>query len=231
MASVIDSFRETFSDRFSFFKLVTLAIPAYYSYEVYLNSKKNYDWFFFIAGLTVFFLFGFLISVTSNVINDKDTVLPSLNPFKLAFTSFKGLLALTPTTIIAVLLANYACSKINILPWLDITFKIIIWLVMSAIILTAFLMYTQKEKISDAYNLKFLFEKSGDLITAIIFFLIQLILINLLTGGFIGYTLFILFGFGHIFDFFCSLLLIFNIAVTGHYMAQVHYELFYDKKD
>ena len=225
MASIIDSFRDVFTDRLSFLKLVVLAIPVYCSYLVYLQSKRDFTGFFWIAGITLFFLFGFLIQITNNVLNDANTTLPSLNPFKLAFVSFKGIIALLPSILIPCLIANYVCSFINIISWLDITLKTIIWLVVVSIITTTFLMFALKEKILDAYNMKLLSSASGDMILTLIFFIIQIVIINIPTSAFVGYTLLILFGTCPMFDFFLAFAIVFNVAVTGHYMAQVHYEL------
>ena len=230
MASIIDSFRETFGDNLSFLKIFILSIPVYCSYQVYINDKKDYTGFFWLTGITLFFLFGLLIKVTNNVLNEKDSVLPSFNPFPLAFSAFKGSIAVGPAAWISCALANYVCSFINIIPWLDITLKSVIWLVVAAVITTSFLMFSTKERILDSYNLKILSDKSGDLMVMLIFFLLQLILINIPTTVFIGYVLIILFGFGPIINEFIAIALVFNIAVTGHYMAQVHYEVFsYEK--
>lgn len=230
MASIVDSFREVFSDRLSFLKIFVLAIPVYYSYQVYLEPKRDFTGFFWIAGITSFFLFGFLVEVANNVINETDKILPALDPLKLGFSAVKGLLAIGPAALISCLPANYICSLINISPGIDVTLKSIIWLVAAAIIIISFLLFSTNKKISDAYNFKIIYQKSGDLITSIIFFIIQLVVINLPTNGFIGYILFVLFGYGLIFIFFLALALVFNIAVTGHYMAQINYEvLTYDK--
>lgn len=230
MASIVDSFREVFTDRLSFLKIAILAIPVYYSYQLYLQSKQDFTGFFWLAGITLFFLFGVLIEVTNNMVNERDRILPSLNPFKLAFSAIKGILAIGLFVLISSLLANYVCSLINIIPWLDITLKSIVWLVAASIIITSFLMFSTKKRILDAYNLKILSQKAGDLLITLIFFIIQLAIINIPTSAFLGYIVLILFGFGPIFNFFLSIVLVFNIAVTGHYMGQVHYELLtYDK--
>lgn len=230
MASIVDSFRETFSDNFSFLKFFVLSIPLYFSYELYVNAKNDYSGFFWLFGLTLFFLFGFLIKVTNRVLNESDSVLPSLNPLKLAFSAFKGIIAIGPLTWISCALANYVCSFINIIPWLDITLKTLIWLVAAAISVTAFLMFAAKEKIIDAYHLKVLSDKAGDMIVVLLFFVLQLLVINIPTTVFIGYTLLVLFGFGPVFNAFIAIAIVFNVAVTGHYLAQVHYELFsYEK--
>jgi len=225
MASIVDSFRDVFTDKLSFLKLVVLAVPVYYSYQVYLQSKSGFAGFFWIAGITLFFLLGFFIKIVNNMLVAKNSVLPSFNPLPLAFAALKGILAILPLTWICVWLANYICSLIYIIPWLDTTLKISIWLVVAAIITTSLLMFCTKEKISAVYNLKLLSKASGDMILALIFFVIQAVVLNIPTTGFLGYTLLILFGVGPFFNFFVAIAIVFNVAVAGHYMAQVHYEL------
>lgn len=225
MASIIDSFRDVFTDKLSILKLVILAVPVYYSYQVYTQSKAGYGGFFFVAGITLFFLLGFFIKIVNNMLVAANCVLPSLNPFKLGFVALKGILAILPVTLISVWLGNAVTSIIYIIPWLDTTLKVSIWLVVAAVIMTTLLMFCTKEKIKDVFNFKLLSKASGDMILALIFFVIQLLIINLPTTGFIGYTLKILFDYGPLFNFFIALAVVFNIAVSAHYMAQVHYEL------
>ena len=85
-------------------------------------------------------------------------------------------------------------------------------------------MFTTKKRILDAYNLSVLSLKAGDLIVVVLFYLLQLIIINIPTNAFIGYTLIVLFGFGPVFNAFLAIALVFNIVVTGQYLGQVHYE-------
>jgi hypothetical protein len=225
MASIIDSFRDVFVDKFSFFKILALACPLYYSYQVYMQSKSGFFWFSCVAGVTLFFMLGFFIRIINNMLNDCNSVLPSLNPFILGFVALKGVLAILPVTWISVWLANYVCSMIYIVPWLDTTLKVYIWLVVVSVVLTTLLMFCTKEKIQDSYNMKLLSKASGDMILSLVFFVIQLVILNLPTTGFLGYTLLILFGQGSFFNFFVALAVVFNVAVAAHYMAQVHYEL------
>lgn len=225
MASIIDSFREVFSDNLSFLKMIILAIPVYFSYHIYFETKQDFTGFFWLAGLTIFFLWGVLIDVTNNVLSERNQVLPSLNPFPIAFTAFKGVLAIAPVAVITFLLANYLSSLIKIMPWIDFTLKFIIWFIVIAVIITAFLLFCTQKRILDAYNVKLLFQKLSDVAITLLFFFVQLAVANLPTTVFLGYTLLILFGVGPIFNSFMSLAIVFNIAVIGHYMAQVHYEV------
>lgn len=225
MASIIDSFKEVFSDRFSFLKLVVFTVPAYYAYQSFIQSKQDFTNFFWILGITLFFLVGFLIKATGNVINDGDSILPSLNPLKIAFTAVKSIVALGPVCYILYLVVNYIFTLMPVIPWVDITIKYLVVLLAVAIVSISLIMFAKRENILDAYNLKIIFKKAGDLILVIYFFMIQLFIINLIFIGFIGYTLFLLFGPGLILDFFILYSVVFNLAVTAHYLGQVDFEV------
>lgn len=224
MASIIDSFKEVCTERFAFLKIIVLSIPLYYSYQVYLQSKQDFTYFYWVVGITLFFLFGVLIKTTNNVINSNDSILPSLNPLKLAFSAAKGICSVGPAIIIFYLLASYLCSIINIIPWLDITLKSIVWIVVSSCVVISFLMFSARENIFDAFNVKAFFEKSGDLIVVILFFLVQLLIINVIVNGIIGCAIALLFGHGPILDSFIVIAVILNVCVIGHYLGEVHFE-------
>jgi len=222
MASIIDAFRETFTDRFAFLKMLVLSIPTYFSYILYVKKSPDFIW---LAILTVLLLLGFLIKVANRVLNDKDSVLPSLNPFPLLWSAIKGLIAIGPISWISCFLANYFCSLINIIPWLDIILKTILWIVAISITLTSFLMFVTKESVIDAYRLKLLFNKAGDLIVVVIVLLIQLLFMNAFTVGIVGYIIYVLFGWCDFLIFFIAYAVVFNIGALGHYMAQSHYDI------
>lgn len=225
MASVIDSFKEIYGDRFSFIKIFVFSALIYYCSQLYIGSKNDFEGFYLVLSLVLFLLFGFLAETTNNVINEKDHVLSSLNPIKLSYTAIKGILAITPYSIVALFLANYFSSMIHIMPWLDIILKTTIWLIAASIIITPFLMFAANKRILDAYNIKIVFEKAGDVMVTLIVFLIQLIITNLPTFGFLGYVLFIIFSYGIILNIFICIAIIFNIGAIGHYLGQVHYEV------
>lgn len=230
MASIIDSFKETISDSTAFYKIVVLSIPVYFSLDAFAKSEQDYSWCIFLSAITLFFLFGVLIKVTSGVLNEQDTVFPPLKPLKIILSALKGFVAVTPISIFSIWLANYAVSFINIIPWLDITLKSVIWILVASVIMTVFLMFVSRESIKDAYNLKMLSDKSADLMVALIFYIIQIVLVNVVVVGFVGYSIVILFGFGPLFNFLISAALVFNIGLSGHYFAQLQYEVLgYDK--
>lgn len=227
MASILDSFREVYGDHLSFIKILVLSIPVFYCYQIYAAAKVNgnFNDFFLMSYITLFFIFGFVIEITNNVINERDKILPSLNPITLAVTSFKGVLAVGPAILITCFIANYLSAFINIIFWLDIILKTVLWLVAASIIVTSYLLFAANKKIIEAYNVKTIFQKAGDLIVVLIFFVLQLIIMNIPTSAFIGYTVFVLFYYGFVFDAFIAIAVVFNLAVLGHYLGQVNYEV------
>lgn len=233
MASIIDSFRDTFGDKLAVLKLLVLTVPAYYSYTLYLQSQQGPNGFWFVASLTFLLLFGTMVKVTSNIINERCYILPALkSPHLIFYSALKAIVAIFPMVIIPYFIAKYLCSIINVIFWLDITLKTLIWLIFASIVVTAFLMYCVREKISDAYNIKLIYQKAGDLIVVLIFFVIQIAIMNIPTTIFLGYLLYVLFGYCPLLDFFIALSVVFNICATGHYLGQVHYEtIVYSKTD
>lgn len=224
MASIIDSFREVVKDRFSLPKLFILALPVYFSYLIFLQSKNDFTVFYWSIGITVFILFGFLIKLINNVINAHSSCLILLNPLGIILASIKGIVAVGPVCLISCWLGNYLTSLINLVSWFGLTIKIVIWLVFAVFILTSFLMFCENENIKDAYKVKVVFGYAGDLIGVFAFFLFLLVFLNVLTIGFIGYVLFLLLGQGVIFNFFIAMAIVFNLAVSGHYLGQIQYE-------
>lgn len=222
MASVIDAFRETFTDKLSVVKIALLALPLYYSYGLYINKSSAFG---LIATITAVLLFGALIQVTTRVLNDENSVLPGFNVFRVLLSALKGIIAIAPYVFICGFLANYICSLIYIIPWFDNIIKTLIWLVATSIIVMSFLMFSTKESILDAFKLKILFEKAGDLIIALFFLSIQFAFINVFTNGILGYTIYILFGAGEILNFFIAFAITFNVMALGHFLAQLHYSV------
>lgn len=232
MASIVDAFRETFGDRLALLKLVVLTIPVYYCYNLYLQSQQGTSNFGIVAALAGLLLFGVMVKVANNIINENLFVLPSLNPFMLWFSALKAIVAIFPMVVIPYFISRFICSMINIIYWLDITLKSLIWFVFASIVVAVFLLYCVNENIREAYNFKLIYQKSGDLIVVLIFFIIQILIMNIPTTAFLGYVILVLFGQSPIFDFFVTFAFVFNLCAIAHYLGQVHYEtIVYNKVD
>lgn len=228
MASVKDAFEEVMHDNSSSLKCILYAIPLFYSVNMYFNSQVDYSAFFWMAGITFVLLFGFMLQCTSNVKNDKDRVLPSLNIFTLIGSGLKGLIALGPAIAVCCWVGFWAVSQINTFftePNTALTFKIITWLILGSLILTGYMLYSKNFKIIDAYNLKTISQSSMDIMVRIIFMIPGIAILNGLVVGSVTYLLWVFLGIPNpICTFFWCVAIVYNLAIIGHYIAQIDFE-------
>ena len=229
MASIKDAFEEAIQDNGALTKYFLFAIPVYYCTGLYLNSDKNeLSKFWTISIITFILLFGFLIECTTNVRNGKDSVLPSYNIIAIFWSGIKGIVALGPSIVLNSTLAYFTCNLISNYVTEATTLlmlKCMVWGVFGAFILTSYLCYARTFKISDAYNLKSISDSSMDILIAIIFMIPQILIADALLISPVTYIVWIFFGIPHpIAIFYWSMCLIFNLAMCGHYLAQIAYE-------
>lgn len=236
MASIKDAFEEAIQDHGALTKYFIFAIPVFYCTFLYTNADKNgLSAFWAASGITFLLLFGFLIECTTNVRNGKDYVLPSYNIFSIFWAGIKGTVALGPSIAINSVLATLICNLIsNYIPEPNtlVVFKFIIWAVFGSIILTGYLCYAKTFKIIDAYNFKAISESSMDILIAVLFMIPQVLIANTLLIAPVTYVIWVFFGIPHpIATFYWSMVLIFNLAMCGHYLAQVGYEAIATKEN
>lgn len=166
---------------------------------------------------------------TYNVRSGNMTVLPSYNIIPVLWTGFVGLLVLAPAALggyfaskfIVSYAGNYVAAE-NILKIIEY----ICYAIFSSFVLTIYLLYTNKFKIKDAYNLNLISKYCIDILLAVVFMLIQVALIDSLILAPITYLIWIFFGIPHpVGTFFWCVVGVLNLAMLGHYMGQVSYEI------
>ncbi len=225
MASIKDAFEESFHDHHALTKYFIFAIPVYYCVDLYSKNDNN---FWAVSAAVFILLFGFMIKCTSNVRNGKNYVLPSFNIISMFWDGIKGLVALGP--IIAIcswlggttgkFLSEYFPDPASMRVW-----YFIIWGLLVSIMMTGYLCYARNFKISDAYNIKTIWNSCVDVFAGVLFMIPQILLVNAIIAGPITYIIWLFFGIPHpIAVFFWSMCLILNLSITGHYLAQVDYE-------
>lgn len=224
MVSIIHSFREVFTERFSLLKIVCFVIPLYYLFLLYEQGPKGLCLFHTILYPTLFFLVGFIIKITNNIANERIVTMPALNPILISISAFKGFVGIGPLSFALVLISIHLSSLINSGTSVDMVLKSIIWLVCLSIILASFLLFCERESIADAYRVMLLIKNTGIVAFALIIFLLQTTVINLVTFGVIGYTLFIIFGASRIFDLFIIFAIVFNLAASANYFGHAYCE-------
>lgn len=234
MASIKDAFEESMQDKHAFWKYLIFAIPVFFCVQLYMNGAWNGFWALVIP--TYFLLFGFLAECTANVRNGKDSVLPSFNIFKLFWSGIKGTVALGPSIALNCWLASLVAYKLlpNYIlePKTCAIFQGIVWALFGAIILTGYLCYAKSFKILDAYNFKVISKSCVDILLAVLFMIPQVAIANVLLIVPVTYVVWVFLGIPHpIAIYYWCMVVIFNLAMCGHYLAQVDYESIGTRED
>ena len=235
MASIKEAFTEVFQDDNSFVKSLILAIPLYFCVNAYINgSKEEMAGLWWLCIVTYLLLFGFFIKCTANVRNTESHVMPSLNLFELIWNGFKGTLALGPSIAINSYIAYFLCDlAAKHLPASVVltAFQTVIKCIFASIVLTGYMCFSRKFKISDAYNLKAISKSSADIMIAALFMIPQLLLAASLLLLPICYLLWLFWGTWHpISIFYYCIVFVYTLAMAAHYLAQIDFETI-DRED
>ena len=107
-----------------------------------------------------------------------------------------------------------------------LVFGIVIYIVFSSLTFTSYLLYSRRFEISDAFDLKKIFNYCIDVLVAMVVMLIMLALIDLVLLFPVNYIVWLFFGIpSHVAIYCWSVAAVLNIAMIGHYMAQIDYEI------
>ena len=227
MASIKDSIEEIMNEDRSLIKLLVYAIPIYFTY--FLFSIGNVGLGYLVGFLVVIMLLTIFTKAFYNVRCENNLVLPDLNIFSYIFSSTKTLFAICPIFLVCFWITKILL-RIEIpipLDNIQLIYSIIVYAIMTSIVLTSMINYAKTENIKDAYNLKVISDTCIDILIAFVIYLPQLIVVNALVLGVIAYLFGILwYLLNPIFIFLCSIAVVFDVAVTGHYLAQIDYENF-----
>lgn len=233
MASIKDAFDETLQDEHALAKYILLAIPLFLCSKFLINyNEVNYFVPTFL--FTLILLLGFALKCTTNVRASKNEVLPSFVSFPiLLWYGACGIIALAPLVIVVCALDFFITGwldKIITDPSVLQVFSTITTALCSSIAYTGYILYARDFKVSDIYNLKTIGTYCADILIAVIFMIIKLFVVNCIILSPVLYMIWLFFGLPHpIAIFYCCMVIVFNIAIMGHYMAQIDYETIPEK--
>jgi len=226
MASRIDAIEETVHDDHAIFKFILWAIPVVGSYLLFYVG--NMGWFYFVGSLTVLMLLTIMVKTINNCRNARNEVLPSFNVFSFIGTAIKTLFALGPTFALCIW-GGFKLTAIAIpipLPNIQTIYSVIIWLLIASVMITALILFSKTEKIKDAYNLKLIQEACIDILIAVIYFIPQILLFNLIIVGVVAYIFFVfrMEPYNIYTIIVAAISVVISSAITGNYFAQIDYE-------
>ena len=226
MASIVDAFQEAFSEDFAYLKIVLYSIPVNFVVDLYMKGKmQQFEFWGFIVGM---FLLGLLTAGINNVRMNKKEIL-TFNPLHYLKALGKTIVVVVPHLFIFYNLGRIVikCVKIPIdLPWIPITFQVIVWSIIFSIIFTSYLSFAKYLKMKEGFNYKVISECWIDVLIAFAFFVPQLAIANLVLLIPVAYLFFFFkLPFTHWgFIAYCCMVLIVNISMLSNYLAQCAYE-------
>ena len=158
MASMIDAFRDAFSERFAYAKIVLFAIPVYFVAHFFMIGQMAL--FNTFAPILLILIFGLFTQAIYNVKANKQEVL-TLNPISFIVGLVKTLVVLLPVGSIFGMIGYYL-TKYNFpvegVPHFNTIYHIIVWLICGSIILTSYLAFAKFQSIKQGFNFKVIFE-------------------------------------------------------------------------
>ena len=228
MASMKDALEESFLDRSAWLKYLIFAVPLYFS-SVLIVEEADMKGILAVAIPTVIFFLGFSLICTYNVRKGNNFVLPSFNIFKIFWTGLKCTIAVAPFFVVGYLIAKLIINLISgYIPEGNFAniFNTIIYLVFSSFGFTSYILYSRRFAIFDAYNIAKIIKYSIDVLIALFVMLILLALIDVLIVAPVTYIVWLLVGIpSHVSVYAWSVIATLNIAMIGHYLAQLDYEI------
>lgn len=232
MPSIIDSFEECLQGEHVIIKLIILAIPLFLCTKFITDEP---DYFVITFLFTAILYTGFCLQCTSNTRTDNNTVLPSFNIFLLLFNGIRGIIVLTPLFIIAKFLGNFITGLLeNIITNTQLfqIYSIVVAGICYSIVCTGYILFARKFRARDVYNVKKIGTYCVDILIAVLFMELQVLIVTALVGGPITYLVWLFFGLPHpIATFIWCVILVFDLAIMSHYMAQIDYETIREDND
>lgn len=225
MASMKDAVEDAFQENSSILKYIIYSIPLF----IVINYTDSDVWgYSFLVVLTVILLFGFMLTCTYNIRKCNNTVLPSFNVFTVLWRGVKGIIALAPVVLVAYfssvyiekLITQYIANESFAAVICNITYCIF-----ASLIFTSYLLYANRFKILDAYNIKTLSKYCIDILIAVGFMLILLVIVDFIIVAPVTYLMWLLIGISNpVAIFFWCAVGVLNLAIVGNYLAQISYE-------
>lgn len=228
MASIKDAFDESTNEHNAFIKYIIFALPVFGAYSMFAKGMQNSVWFYILTFISVIIILAILSRCANNVMNFREQILPTLNPFSLAFDAIRTLIAIAPAAAINGYLAYYLVTKIYPMisvTWIGTAATYITYAVCGSIVLTVFMLFAKRFSFIDAFDVKAISDSCIDVLIQIIWLGIQIAVLDALIAGSITYLFWLFIGIENFLMYFVwCMTAVFNVALIGNYLGQLNYE-------
>lgn len=230
MASLIEAVEDIIRANHSFIKITLFTAPVFYSYLLYKqNAMQN---FYIIAAIALIFLLTFMTTIFENIRNCTNKLLPDFNPLPFLRTMIKLVVSMGPICVVFYFLVNWLLGLHFPLQEFQYIYENIVWVISIAYLVLSYMLFAKSGNVLSAYNVPLVFKYCIDIVFAFLFFLVKLALFDAVILGFIIYVFNVFWGLNNlVFIAICSYMLVLNVAISGYYLAQLHYEIIPKEKD
>ena len=228
MASIKDAIEESTNEPHALTQYIIFTIPLFGALWLFKKEMMNSIWFYLLAGISAIILLGTMVKCENNVMNFREKIMPSMNPFTLLFDSIRTIIALLPAAALNGGIAYYLITKIY--PMISVTWiaqaaTYITYAVAGSIILTVFMLYAKKFSFVDAFDFKAISDSCIDVLIQVIWLAIQLAFIDAIVAGSVTYLCWLFIGIDNVVTYFVwCMTAVFNVALIGNYLGQLNYE-------
>lgn len=225
MASMLDSMRNVVGDSAPFVKILFVAVFLFISYDVWGVTTVPVVFKFAIWAVTFLYFLGYILVTMHNTINTENIFMPNGFEFIQIFSgAISAISALSPTCVIGYFVFWYLNQNLSFEPLINNIIISFVMLLIFSVFAIQFLLFAKSYKLKDAYNLKKIFNFSGDLLVKTFSIAILMTIFTVLVGGSLGYIIYTLFGIGQILTYYITAYIVFATMVIVHYYVQLYFE-------
>ncbi len=228
MASIRDAIEESTNEPHALEQYIIFTLPVFGATYMYAKGMSGNVWFLILAFLSFIIIFGTIVKCANNVMNFRERIMPTMNPFSLFFDSFRTLIAIAPAVAInggiAYYLINTFYPMISV-TWISQAATYITYAVCGSIVVTVLMLFSKRFSFVDAFDLKAISDSCIDVLIQLIWLSIQIGIIDALLTGTITYLCWLFIGLDNFVTYFIwCMTVVFNAAVVGNYLGQLNYE-------
>lgn len=228
MASIIDCFSEAIHEDLALVKIAVFSVPVYICIKLFMSG--NMGMFYFWASVFGLLFFGEMTKGINNIRMNQRSVL-SLNPINVIWALLKAFLVVIPQGLVLGLIGHLLVMLFTSIPvnleHYNLVVTVIIWSIIASILLTSYLSFAKYLRVTEGYNLVVVSESCIDVFISVLFFVPQVLLVNVVVFG-LPYYLFhnyMKMPDDHWFILaFASVVLVINFSMFVNYLAQASYE-------
>ena len=225
MASIVDSIRSVYTDKFSALKIGVFSYAIYFLVSMYVPSTQQNPLNMLLI-LFIFFLYsGYCAIIISNRINQRIEVLPTLDLVKYFRVCVQSFLLSIPFFIISIFVVGFvlALFRFEALPQ-----QIALWLVRFVVFcsfVSALINYSESFSLRVGMNISSIINGLADVIVYTIVCILLLGIYSIFLAVPTLFLLYTFFKFGPLFQYGAAFFLTFNLAFVADYWGQLHYDI------